>query len=464
MKRVRLFRGRSLTYKLFAGTLAVLSLYIAVIGVLAYLSVKDSIAESFDQSLVINANALLFIMQEEARIGGLDKPLHVDISGDHLTGEEKAIYVKLSEYRMLRVWYKSKIVLNSNDDTPASVPPFPEGFSNQIVSGAEWRMYSLHVPAKGLVIELGEHHIARQHLVLSIAKDLIVPFIVSLPLVSLLFWRVIRSGMSGVLKVTRQVNTRTPERMTPLDTANVPPDFLPLAGAINALLERLGQSLSRERQITELAAHELRTPLTAIKLQAQMGLKASTDEGRITALKGLLEGVERAAYLAEQILTLTRVEQTQFDIYEMDAHAAATRVCKELQPLAERRGQRISLELEAPLPVRANEDLFAVALRNLAGNAVKYAPDNSEIAIRSERRAGRLDIEVIDSGPGIPESVREKIFERFFRYHTGKVLGSGLGLTIARECAGRMNATLSLHTPESGAGICLRLSFPAVSK
>jgi two-component system sensor histidine kinase QseC len=460
MRAPGLLRNRSLTYKLLAGTLSVLSVYVAVIGLLAYLSTKDSIAESFDQSLIINANALLFIMQEEAQEGGLDKPLEFNVSPDNLKGEDKNIFATMSEYRMLRVWYKSKVVLNSNDDAPASVPPFPEGFSDQTIGGAGWRVYSLHVPQKGLVIELGEQHIARQYLVLSITKDLVIPFLISFPLVGFLFWRAIRSAMSDLLRVTRQVNSRTPEQMTPLDTANLPPDLLPLVEAINALLERLDRSLLRERQITELAAHELRTPLTAIKLQAQLGLKAAAEEGRIRALNGLLEGVERASYLVEQILTLTRVEQTQFELYELDAHEIAERVCEELSPLSERRGQHVSLQLSEPLNVRANEDLLYLTLRNLIDNALKYAPENSDIALKSERHPDRIDIDVIDRGPGIPEPVREKIFERFFRYHKGKVIGSGLGLTIARECAEHMNSSLSLLTPENGTGLCARLSFP----
>jgi two-component system sensor histidine kinase QseC len=396
-------------------------------------------------------------MQEEATEGGLDKPLDLKFSTDNLKGEDKDIFATMSEYRMLRVWYNSNIVLNSTDSTPQA--PFPEGFSDQVMDGDDWRVYSLHVPAKGLIIELGEQDIAREYLVLNIAKDLILPFLVSLPFVGFLFWRAIRSGMSDLLKVTRQVNTRTPEQMTPLETAHLPPDLLPLVEAINALLKRLEQSLSRERQITELAAHELRTPLTAIKLQAQMGLKASSEEGRIHALNGLLEGVERSSYLVEQLLTLTRVEQTQFSLYELDAYAAAERVRRELLPLSERRGQRIELTLKGPLMVRANDDLLYLTLRNLIGNALKYAPEYTKITVGAEQTTDRVDLDVIDRGPGIPEQIREKIFERFFRAHSGKVLGSGLGLTIARQCAEQMNASLSLRTPEGGRGLCVRLSF-----
>lgn len=458
MRHPNFLKSRSLTYKLLVGTLSVLSAYIIIIGVLAYLSAKDSIADSYDQSLIINANALLFIMQEEATEGGLDKPLNLNFSTDNLKGEEKDIFATMSEYRMLRVWYKSKIVLNSADSSPAA--PFPEGFSDQVMDGDSWRVYSLHVPAKGLVIELGEQDIAREYLVLNIAKDLILPFLISLPFVGFLFWRAIRSAMSDLLKVTRQVNTRTPEQMTPLETGHLPPDLLPLVEAINALLKRLDQSLSRERQITELAAHELRTPLTAIKLQAQMGLKASSEEGRIQALNGLLEGVERSSYLVEQLLTLTRVEQTQFELYELDAFAAAERVRRELLPLSERRGQKIELFLEDPMMVRANDDLLYLTLRNLIGNSLKYAPECTSITVRAQKTPESVDIDVIDRGPGIPEPVREKIFERFFRFHSGKVLGSGLGLTIARQCAEQMNASLSLRTPEGGSGLCVRLSFP----
>jgi two-component system, OmpR family, sensor histidine kinase QseC len=463
MKAPGFLRSRSLTYKLLAGTLSVLSAYVAVIGVLAYLSTKDSIAGSYDQSLIINANALLFIMQEEANRGGLEKPFEFNVSPDDLKGEEKDIFAAMSEYRMLRVWYKSKLVLNSNDDAPASVPPFPEGFSDQRLGRAGWRVYSLQAPQKDLVIELGEQHLVRQYLVLSITKDLVIPFVVSFPLVGFLFWSAIRSGMHDLSRVARQVNTRTPEQMTPLDTANLPPDLLPLVEAINALLERLDRSLLRERQITELAAHELRTPLTAIKLQAQLGLKAAAEEGRVSALNGLLEGVERASYLVEQILTLTRVEQTQFELYELDACDIAERACEELAPLSERRGQHLLVQLSEPLNVRANEDLLYLTLRNLIDNALKYSPENSNIAVRGERHPDRIIIDVIDRGPGIPDAIREKIFERFFRYHKGKVIGSGLGLTIARECAEHMNASLCLLTPGDGPGLCARLSFRLVA-
>ncbi len=192
-----------------------------------------------------------------------------------------------------------------------------------------------------------------------------------------------------------------------------------------------------------------------------MGLKATAEEGRVQAFKGLLEGVERASYLVEQLLTLTRVEQSEFDLYDLDAYAAAERVRRELAPLSERRGQTIALALEEPLVVRANGDLLYLTLRNLISNAVKYAPEKSGIVVKAERKGGLVTLDVIDEGPGIPESVREKIFERFFRLHAGKVLGSGLGLTIARQCAALMNASLSIHTPASGKGVCVRLSFPA---
>jgi two-component system, OmpR family, sensor histidine kinase QseC len=458
MKPRGLFRHRSLTYKLLVGTLSILTAYVAVIGVLAYLSAKDSIAETYDQSLIVNANALLFIMQDEARVGGLNKPLSFNISTDNLKGEEKDIFATVSEYRMLRVWYNSKVVLNSNDSTPASVPPFPEGFSDQVIDGTDWRIFSLHV--NDIVVELGEQWVARQYLVSSIAKDVIFPFLISLPLVGFLFWRAIRSGMSDLRRVARQVDQRRPEQMTPLEATHLPGELLPLVRAINALLDRLDKSLSRERQLTDLAAHELRTPLTAIKLQAQMGLKAMSEEGRIQAFKGLIEGVERSSYLVEQLLTLTRVEQADFDLYDLDVRATIERVCRELQPLSERRGQRIAFALNEPVTVRANSDLLYLTLRNLIGNAVNYAPDDSNIVVRCQRSADRIDLDVIDNGPGIPEPVRDKIFERFFRFHSGKVIGSGLGLTIARQCAILMNASLSLHTPNGGSGLCVRLTFP----
>jgi len=453
-------RNRSLASKLFGGTIAALSAYVMVIGVLAYMSAEGAISGAYDQSLVVNANALLFLMQEEAEEGNLNKPLSLNISDENLTGEEKSIFDAMSEYRMFRVWYKSKLVLSTLDKLPATVPIFPQGFSDREVGDDSWRIFSLHATSKNLVIELGEQKDARIALVWNIAQDLVLPFCISLPLVALLFWRAIQTGMSDLRKVTGQVNARSPDQMTPLESSNVPADLLPLVEAINSLLDRLDKSLSRERQITELAAHELRTPLTAIKLQAQMGLRAPDEESRLLALSGLVDGVERAGHLVEQLLTLTRVEQTDFELAEVDAGEVCIRAAAELRPLSERRNQKIVVEISEPLTALANEDLLHLTITNILGNSIKYSPECSNIVIRGNRLKDKIELEIADEGPGIPEPVREKIFERFFRYHTGKVLGSGLGLTIARQCADRMQASLMLETPKNGIGLVTRLLLP----
>ncbi len=457
--RKRPFASRSIAFKLLAGTLGVLSGYVLVIGILAYLSARDSISNSFDQSLVVNANALLFIMQAEAAEGGLEKPLSFNISDENIPGDDKELFKALSEYRMLRIWFKSKLILSSADDLSAATPPFPAGFSDQTVTGDSWRVYSLKSSKQDLIIELGEQNIAREYLVWNIAKDLVLPFLISLPIIAFMFWRAIRTGMADLHKITRQVDTRSPEQLTPLDTAGLPPDILPLVKAINALLTRLDESLSRERQITELAAHELRTPLTAIRLQAQMGLRATDDGGRVAALSGLLGGVERAGHLVEQLLTLTRVEQTAFGLTTLDACEIIGRVIGELRPLFEKRGQTISVSCDQPLLTHANEDLLYLTLINIIGNAIKYAPEASKIVVSGVATTDEILIDVTDDGPGIPEAIRERIFERFFRFNSGKVIGSGLGLTIAYQCAAQMNATLSLHTPSSGRGIRVRVAL-----
>jgi two-component system sensor histidine kinase QseC len=459
MRFLRFPSNSSLSAKLLAGTLAVLLGYVTAIGLLAYLSARSSIADTYDQSLVVNANVLLHLMQKEVAEGELNTDSKLNISDENLTGEEKSLFDEMAEFRMFRVWHEGKLVLTSSPLLPASVQPFPPGFSDQTINDDAWRIYDLR--SNGLVVELGEQEDARTYLVLNIAQDLVLPFLLSLPAVVFLFWRVIRTGTSSLRKLASQVDIRSPEQLTPLDKTDVPPDLLPLVQAINALLDRLHRSLSRERQITELAAHELRTPLTAIKLQAQLGLKAVNEASRIKALSGLLEGVERASHLVEQLLALTRVEQSAFELHATEAGEILKRTAAALKPLSDRRGQRIALDLEQPLIAQANEDLLELTLANLVSNAIKYSPQNSEISLRGRNGSGEIVLEITDQGPGIPEHVRERIFERFFRYHSGKALGSGLGLTIARQCAGHMHADLTLHTPDGGRGLCVRLALPA---
>jgi two-component system sensor histidine kinase GlrK len=117
------------------------------------------------------------------------------------------------------------------------------------------------------------------------------------------------------------------------------------------------------------------------------------------------------------------------------------------------KGQRVSLEL-APVAVQGDAEKLRSIVDNLLGNAVKFTPPGGSITVRSREAEGRVTIEVIDSGPGVPPVEREAVFESFFRGRAkagGRVEGSGLGLAIAREYAEAHGGRIAL-VPEASGG------------
>jgi two-component system OmpR family sensor kinase/two-component system sensor histidine kinase QseC len=238
----------------------------------------------------------------------------------------------------------------------------------------------------------------------------------------------------------------------------------PLVQALNALLQRLGRSLDTQRAFVADAAHELRSPLTALKLQLQLLRRAPDEPTRAAAIEGLGEGIDRAARLVEQLLTLARTEpgapSGQIETIELDElvreAVAAT------HPLAQARGTTLRFEAEAPVQVRGERAALSALARNLVDNAVRYSPPASTVEVRVRDEGGEAVLEVDDAGPGIPAAERERVFDRFYRRAATPGEGSGLGLAIVRGVAEQHRATVQLADAPVG-GLRVTVRFPGAT-
>jgi len=129
--------------------------------------------------------------------------------------------------------------------------------------------------------------------------------------------------------------------------------------------------------------------------------------------------------------------------------------------LARADGKRVDLGFELdPAPVQGEPQLLAELTANLLENALNYTPPGGEVTLRTGRRNGHPFLEVEDNGPGIPESERERVFERFHRVRGTPGEGTGLGLAIVREIANRHRAGVDIRAPPSGIGTIVAVSFP----
>jgi signal transduction histidine kinase len=333
------------------------------------------------------------------------------------------------------------------------------GLADITVQGKTWRTFS--VATRDRVIQVAQPLQTRQRLAAGAALRSIAPLLFIAPAMALVVWWLSAQALAPLRRLADGVRARDEQSLQPLPTDALPVEVAPLVGALNGLLQRLGEALGAQRAFVADAAHELRSPLTALKLQMGLLRRAADDASRADAQAALQAGIERAARLVEQLLTLARAEpgapiaKAVLDLTEVARAAAA-----DTAPLAAARGSTI--DLIAPAPVRIEGDAVALGLlvRNLADNAVRYSPQGARIELRVFADAGAPTLHVDDSGPGIPIDEHERVFDRFYRRASGPEPGSGLGLAIVRSVAERHGATVSLATsPLGGLRVTVRFTM-----
>ncbi len=125
--------------------------------------------------------------------------------------------------------------------------------------------------------------------------------------------------------------------------------------------------------------------------------------------------------------------------------------------------KNIDLELiapEGPATILGNATSINILVRNLVDNAIRYTHEGGTVKIDIRNEKDNIELHVIDNGPGIPEDLRERVFERFFRMIGNQTTGSGLGLGIVQQIARLHNAAITLKTPEDGVGLEVEVIFP----
>jgi two-component system sensor histidine kinase QseC len=435
----------SLTLRLFLSIATLNILAMGFVAILGLHSANNKIAEEYDAQLITEASVLWQIMHEDVREGnfeeyniGSETPLLEKIQVESL--------LKYAQWRAFRVWKDDKAVIRSDNTDTMPTSPTAAGFSEVTIAGETWRIFSMHVPDEGIVVETFENLHNRELLQKDILFGVVGPLTVMLPLLGLLFSFGIGFGLKSLHKLARRLSTRSPADLSRLPSNDIPPELKPLANAVNTLLAKLETSIIHEREFIDHAAHELRTPLSALKLQAQILAKSLQDPMLVDEL---LTGVDRTSKLVDQLLLLSRVAQQDIQLERIDLY----NVVKEAIGMHALRivDKNLTLDLSGDenATTHTQPELLRTLISTLLDNAIKYPPKGGDIAVTVTQKS----ITITDTGPGIPEAERPHVFDRFYRISGTKQPGSGLGLAIASQIAGQLNATIRLETPESHAGL-----------
>ena len=405
-----------------------------------YLQTSHEVEEIYDAHLSQSAEELLtFAAHEYAE--QTQAPQGTGPDGERLQQEIQQLARHHSQdeyapYLSFRVWVQQDLLLHSADAL-RETPPGADGFSERRTEQGPWRVFTLRDPVNGFTVEVAEQYDLRRKIIDEVARASVYPALITFPLLALVAWVAVGSGLAPLRQLANQMRHRSPESMAPVSMERTPDEVKPLVSALNRLLVRLGATLERERRFTADASHELRTPLASLKVQAQVARRTDDPDTRQRALGQIVEGVDRAHRLVEQLLTIARLDPAQTDATRarMDLNRVSAEVVAQLAPEAMRKSIELGLTEGEVGEVQGRADVIAILLRNLIDNAVRYTPAGGRVEVRVSDRDGDVCLEVADSGPGIPPHERERVFDRFYRGLGHGQTGCGLGLSIVQRIA-----------------------------
>jgi len=228
------------------------------------------------------------------------------------------------------------------------------------------------------------------------------------------------------------------------------------------------QSEKLKSALLDAVTHDLRTPLTSIKASVTTLLESEgghrtielDGEGRAEFLSIINEETDRLNKFIEGMVELARLEAG------VGNATGASSSVDEIISLALERAlslshRDVSVELEPGLPlVRGDAHALAEVLYNLLENSAKYSPEGTPIVVKAGRKGGRVNLSVIDQGPGIPREQRTRVFDKFVRLADAKGGGLGLGLAIARGIVEAQCGSITIDDGEGGQGMMVTVALP----
>ncbi len=442
----KIFEHGSLKHRLLALAIGTVVVVWIAATAFTYFDAREEFDEILDAHLA--QSATLLVVQAANDMDELE------------TGHAPLLH-KYSLRVAFQVWEDGRILRLHSANAPAqALAQREQGFSDTVIAGQRWRVFSTWDDAHRNLIHVAERGEARDELARDIAGNLLEPLWFSLPLLALLLWVAVARGLRPLVKLGDELAQRAPDNLAALNAGTAPREVTPLIERLNDLFARIESSMQKERRFTADAAHELRTPVAGIKAQAQVARSATNDAERIHALDNAILGCDRAAHLIEQLLTLARIDTLGDEASQpCRLRVLAAEVVAAIAPAALSQQVRLELEEGEEIAVRGDPALLRILLRNLIDNAVKHTPAGTTVQITVTQGEGQSRLTVTDNGPGIPEEELARVSERFYRPVGTQAGGSGLGLSIVKRIAEIHGASLQLAMGKDGNGLSVTVGF-----
>lgn len=299
-----------------------------------------------------------------------------------------------------------------------------------------------------------------EHAVAAAALAAALLLAASLALLALL---AVRRGLSPLQDASAQIESRSLQRLEPIELASMPREVMPFVVALNDLFARLRDAALAQRAFIEDASHQLRTPLATLLSETSQALVRPHPPELRPTLDRLHAAAERGAHLAQQLLSLARADgaslgadtsYSRVDLAELVADGANDWLRPSLAA-----SQDLGFDLQ-PAPVLGQALLLREMAGNLIHNAIQHAGPGARVTVRTHVSADRAVLEVEDDGRGLPPEELEHAWDRFHRGRGATGLGTGLGLAIVRDIARIHRGDAFLRTGPGGHGLVACVTLP----
>ncbi|HEX4583590.1 MAG TPA: HAMP domain-containing sensor histidine kinase [Burkholderiaceae bacterium] len=238
-------------------------------------------------------------------------------------------------------------------------------------------------------------------------------------------------------------------------------EFDHLAVSLNAMLDRIQTLMEDLRQVTTDIAHDLRTPLTRLRQRLELAQRPSVDPGTLrTVLDATGHDIDGILEIFSALLRIAQIESgaRKAGFKQVNVSDLLHTVLEVYRPALEEKDQQLQETIEGDLTTRGDRELLMQLFANLVENATRHCPPGARVACVAQRRSDAVEVSVADNGPGIPEALRGKVLQRFFRLETSRTTsGSGLGLSLAAAVATLHDARLDLSDNAPGLRVTVSL-------
>ncbi len=360
----------------------------------------------------------------------------------------------------LVAWRSSADLIGALSLMPDNMPILPETRDFPILAGGPDK---LHILTGGLVItRYGPVLIATRTDQLETLIDrfvnaaitaLMLTIVLTLAL-GYLFSKAILRRLVQYNRLSQRIENGEYSTRLPVSRRN--DEFDLLAVKFNGVLDILEHNLHAVRGVTDNIAHDLRTPLSHLRIGIeQLPTKSAAELDEACAM--LTEELDDCLATFDAMLSLTRIEEGQqtLELQPLSLHSLCSDLYEMAEAMAEINEQTLLLETDDDYTVMADKYLLFQALFNLVDNAIKYSGEGASVKIVQRGR----QLQIIDTGPGIPIDDREKVFNRLVRLDPSRHnKGTGLGLSLVKAILQRHNATITLGDNQPGLMVTITFS------